>query len=206
MATISPKKNDVKQKRGEVIRLIELMKSLKMQASDLSIVTKVSKRTIENTIWNDEEIGGRLLRSLHQNLGVSLDWLLVGVGSMFVKKSVESMAVNNENKTLITGNANQAINTIDNRIMNVHEETKKYLFHNDNDHEEVRPLIQFYEHYDAKSMQDFWWLSAMIAEKSLLQSGAVPDRDYSRLDLYKLAQPFVLERFKDGKLNLQVSE
>lgn len=33
-------------------------------------------------------------------------------------------------------------------------------------------------------------------EQALLKSGAVPGVDYTRLDLFQLAQPFALEKFQ----------
>lgn len=83
MKTITPKKESIKKKRGEVQRLIELMNSLNLQPDDLAKITDVSERTIKNCIWNDSEIGGQLLRGIHLKLGVSVDWLLSGQGSMF---------------------------------------------------------------------------------------------------------------------------
>ena len=119
-------------------------------------------------------------------MGVSLDWLLGGVGTMFVNGSIY-------NPARVSADA-------------IKEQANHYAPPVDDEREGVTPLIPFYAHCDANAMQDFWWLTAMIAERSLLQAGAVPDRDYSRIDLYKLAQPFVLERFMDDKLILQVSE
>ena len=46
------------------------------------------------------------------------------------------------------------------------------------------------------TLNDEYLAVAYTIEKSLLDAGAKPGQDYSLLDLYKLAQPFVLERFK----------
>jgi transcriptional regulator with XRE-family HTH domain len=62
-----------------------------------------------------------------------------------------------------------------------------------------RALIPYQEPTDMKNMADFWWLVAKSTEQSLIESGAVPGQDYSLLDLYQLAQPFVLEQFKSGE-------
>jgi len=83
MHTITPKKEGDKKKRGEVLRLIQLMEYRNMEAVDLAKVTDVSERTIKNCIWDNSEIGGRLLRGLHLKMGVSVDWILSGEGDMF---------------------------------------------------------------------------------------------------------------------------
>lgn len=51
------------------------------------------------------------------------------------------------------------------------------------------------------SFIDLWSFMAHQTEKALRQSGAVPGKDYSALDLFKLAQPFVLERYRKGELS-----
>jgi hypothetical protein len=186
MTTISPKKNNANKKRGEVQRLIQLMRFKKIQPVDLSVLTKVSKRTIENTIWNNEEIGGRLLRSLHQNLGVSLDWLLAGSGEMFI----DAAAAITPDQTSTTHQVSEM----------------KYDYDNKTGGTDMTPLIRTLDYYDTDTLQDFWWLTALIAEKSLLQAGAMPNDDYSILDLYKLSQPIVLQRFKDVNLKMEASE
>lgn len=40
---------------------------------------------------------------------------------------------------------------------------------------------------------------AYTVEDSLISAGAEPGKDYSILDLYKLAQPFALEVFKSNE-------
>lgn len=57
-------------------------------------------------------------------------------------------------------------------------------------------LIRRFEIYDTNDVQDM--LSAMAAnvEDALIESGAEPGKDYQILDVFKLAQPFVLEMFK----------
>ncbi len=51
----------------------------------------------------------------------------------------------------------------------------------------------------ALDLADEFYAIAYNIETSLLNSGAVPGQDYNRLDLYKLAQPFVLELFKGNE-------
>lgn len=48
----------------------------------------------------------------------------------------------------------------------------------------------------ALDLADEFYAIAYNIETSLLNAGAKPGQDYNRLDLYKLAQPFVLELFK----------
>lgn len=57
-------------------------------------------------------------------------------------------------------------------------------------------LIRGYETIDPNTLEDFYMAIAKSIELSLIQAGAVAGTDYTFLDLYKLAQPFVLERFK----------
>jgi len=64
------------------------------------------------------------------------------------------------------------------------------------------PLIRYLDHTDLTSVQDYWWLVARSAEQSLIQAGATPGIDYNMTDLYQLAQPFVLDRFKNNGLEL----
>ena len=72
--------------------------------------------------------------------------------------------------------------------------------------EAIEPLLPFFETVDDRKLGDYWWMAARSTEQSLIQSGAVPGRDYSIMDLYRLARPFVLERFKSEGLNLIPTE
>lgn len=58
-------------------------------------------------------------------------------------------------------------------------------------------LIRAYTEIDPTALEDYYMAVAKAIEKSLVQAGATPGVDYTFLDLYKLAQPFVLERFKN---------
>ncbi|MDT3735160.1 MAG: hypothetical protein ROZ00_02930 [Denitratisoma sp.] len=67
-------------------------------------------------------------------------------------------------------------------------------------------LIRAYETIDQTTLEDFYMAVAKSIEKSLIQAGATPGTDYTFLDLYKLAQPFVLETFKkEGALSVPAS-
>lgn len=67
-------------------------------------------------------------------------------------------------------------------------------------------LIRSYETIDQTTLEDFYMAIAQSIEKSLIQAGATPGTDYTFLDLYKLAQPFVLEKFKkEGALSVPAS-
>ena len=57
-------------------------------------------------------------------------------------------------------------------------------------------LIRDISAVDQTAFEDFFMVIAKNIEDSLIQSGAVAGKDYSYIDLYNLAQPFVLERFK----------
>lgn len=83
--TITPKNRLSKKKIGEISRLQLVMDHLDLQAADISKETGVSERTINNSIYENSPIGGKLLRGMHLNLGVSIDWLLSGNGQMMIK-------------------------------------------------------------------------------------------------------------------------
>lgn len=80
--TLTPNFKSDKKKIGEIARLQKLMTALNLQPIDIANKTGVSERTIINSIYEDSPLGGKLLRSIHLELGVSLDWLLSGIGNM----------------------------------------------------------------------------------------------------------------------------
>lgn len=49
---------------------------------------------------------------------------------------------------------------------------------------------------DCSTLEDLWMALAKNVEQSLELGGAVPGKDYTILDCYKLAQPFALAMFK----------
>ena len=51
------------------------------------------------------------------------------------------------------------------------------------------------------SLEDVWYGVAYAVESSLMSAGSVQG-DYTLLDLYSLAQPFVLEMWKDESRNM----
>ena len=57
-------------------------------------------------------------------------------------------------------------------------------------------LIKEFEQTDPNTLEDLLMIMARNIEDSLIQSGAKPGKDFSFLDIYKLAQPFALEVFK----------
>lgn len=66
----------------------------------------------------------------------------------------------------------------------------------------ISPLIPDFEHTDTRTLQDQWLVLAQTLEQSLIESGATPGEDYTRLDLYKLTQPIIIEQIKNGELKL----
>jgi hypothetical protein len=58
-------------------------------------------------------------------------------------------------------------------------------------------LIKSYIRMDESALEDIYLAMASTIEKSLIQAGAKQGKDYTILDCYKLAQPFVLEVFKN---------
>jgi hypothetical protein len=69
-----------------------------------------------------------------------------------------------------------------------------------------KALLPFFDTVDLNTLQDFWWLVARAVEESLRESGAVAGEDYNVVDLYQLAQPFVLAKFNSGELVLAARE
>lgn len=57
-------------------------------------------------------------------------------------------------------------------------------------------LIQQLDTSAPGSLPDEYLAMAYNIEESLICAGAEPGKDYTILDLYKLAQPFALELFK----------
>jgi transcriptional regulator with XRE-family HTH domain len=74
-----------KVKSPEIVRLKAVMAALGIDEAALSAATGVSERTITNYTWSNKPIGNELLRALLNKYRVSLDWLLAGVGSMFLQ-------------------------------------------------------------------------------------------------------------------------
>lgn len=60
-------------------------------------------------------------------------------------------------------------------------------------------LIPSFDQVDLSTLEDFYMAMARAIETSLLESGAEAGTDYTLLDLYNLAQPFVVEQFKTEK-------
>lgn len=66
----------------------------------------------------------------------------------------------------------------------------------------MKKLIHDFETIDQDSLEDLFIALAKTVEDSLLQAGAVPGKDYTILDCYKIAQPFALEIFKREDRNI----
>lgn len=64
----------------------------------------------------------------------------------------------------------------------------------------AKPLISQLDTMGAGDIGDEMLAVAFTIEQGLLSSGAKPGVDYTHLDLFKLAQPFVLQMFKKGKM------
>lgn len=72
----------------------------------------------------------------------------------------------------------------------------------DDRYDEFPLLLPFHpaENLDVNGLQSFWYICARAIEESMAESGAVPGRDYSVLDLYKLATPLIEKRLNDASL------
>ena len=61
------------------------------------------------------------------------------------------------------------------------------------------------KHSGDNDLIDHFQIVAANIEGSLIQAGATPGKDYTILDVYKLAQPFVLHRYQKDELTYQIS-
>jgi hypothetical protein len=64
----------------------------------------------------------------------------------------------------------------------------------------TKPLLAKPVNYGHNAFPDVFLVLACNIEESLMQGGAEPGKDYTTVDLFRLASPFVLARFKEGKL------
>lgn len=69
--------------------------------------------------------------------------------------------------------------------------------------DDLERLVPHFEHLDNREIQDVFIIAARAIEQSLQACGARPGTDYTLLDLYKLALPFALERFKEAGTDLK---
>ena len=72
------------KKIGEIERLLFLIEQENISYEELAELSETSVRTVTNTIYDNKPIGMKLLRGLQKKKGVSLDWLLEGIGEMYV--------------------------------------------------------------------------------------------------------------------------
>jgi len=82
--TITPNKWIGKKKDGEVFRLQLFMAEKGLKPEDIQNDTGVTVRTITNSIYEQKPLGSKLLRELHAEYGVSIDWLVSGFGTMLL--------------------------------------------------------------------------------------------------------------------------
>lgn len=64
-------------------------------------------------------------------------------------------------------------------------------------------LIPDFDHYDKDNLSDVYMLCAFAIEQTFVDVGAVPGKDYSYMDLMKLAQPHVLKECESRPLNIE---
>ncbi len=67
----------------------------------------------------------------------------------------------------------------------------------------AKALIQKLDEVERGHLTDEYLAMAYNVELSLIAAGAVPGKDYTLLDLYKLAQPFALELFRDDSKQMK---
>ena len=66
-----------------------------------------------------------------------------------------------------------------------------------------KPILPGLQVASQKELSDFYIMMARNIEDALIFSGAEPGKDYTILDLFKLAQPFVLHRFHSGEIEFR---
>lgn len=64
----------------------------------------------------------------------------------------------------------------------------------------MKRLLEKPKPYGENAFADAFLVTACFIEDSLLQGGAKPGKDYTVVDLYTLAQPFILARFSKGEI------
>lgn len=67
----------------------------------------------------------------------------------------------------------------------------------------AKPLIQKLDVIARGTLSYEYLAMAYNVEQSLIAAGGVPGKDYTLLDLYKLAQPFAIELFRDDNRNME---
>jgi|APLak6261663543_1056040.scaffolds.fasta_scaffold02020_7 hypothetical protein len=65
-------------------------------------------------------------------------------------------------------------------------------------------LIERKQYLDNETVQDVYLIFASVIEQSLVDAGAEAGKDYTYMDLYKLAQPHVIEESKKTELKAQI--
>ena len=173
-------------KSAEVARLIEVKKKIKTTWDAISEKIDVPKRTITNYVYESGQLSGAVLRGMLVEYGVSTDWLLMGVGSMYIADTNKANANSKNDEDYANKTA---------------ESRSDYLIDKN-----YPPLFPFLTTLDVNHIQDYFYLTAASIEQSLIQAGDRPGKDYTRMDLYRLAQPFVLEKFNGGELTVSVFE
>lgn len=66
----------------------------------------------------------------------------------------------------------------------------------------TKALIQNLDICKPGELMDEYLAMAHTIEQSLIAAGGIPGKDYTLLDLYKLAQPFALDVFRDESKRL----
>lgn len=79
--------SDDRKKIGEVARLVSLIEEEGITYEELADMSDASVRTVKNTIYDNKPIGSKLLRGLQKKKGVSIDWLLEGVGTRYLERA-----------------------------------------------------------------------------------------------------------------------
>lgn len=58
-------------------------------------------------------------------------------------------------------------------------------------------LLKTYETVDRQSLDDLIYIAALNVENALLLGGAVPGKDYTILDLYRLGNPYAVAMWNE---------
>lgn len=80
-----------------------------LDVKDLSIkqaadIVGIPYRTLQNYLLNEREPNAKAMSAFHTHLGISVDWLLTGEGSMFYgfsTEAVEAQAANRQEEAML---------------------------------------------------------------------------------------------------------
>lgn len=83
-------------------RLKEALKDLNLSITDAAKAAKIPYRSMQNYLRGEREPGAEALTSISEQLGISIDWLLTGQGTMYRDKTSTGVDLTPEQQALLT--------------------------------------------------------------------------------------------------------